>query len=92
MLPRAVTAEAIRRTLSEYYAAQYFITVAKELGGGTLYSNRGAGSNRLEITVSGNDKQTLVTARFDNLGKGASGAAVQNMNIMLGFQEMEGLE
>ena len=41
--------------------------------------------------VCGNDGQLTVTALFDNLGKGASGAAVQNMNLMLGFEETEGL-
>ena len=50
-----------------------------------------AGSSRLEITVCGHEEQILLTARFDNLGKGASGAAVQNMNLMLGFPETEGL-
>ena len=46
---------------------------------------------RLEITVCGHEEQTMLTARFDNLGKGASGAAVQNMNLMLGFDETAGL-
>ena len=45
----------------------------------------------MEITVTGHGEQTLLTAQFDNLGKGASGAAVQNMNIMLGFPESTGL-
>jgi N-acetyl-gamma-glutamyl-phosphate reductase len=42
--------------------------------------------------VSGNEERTTVTALFDNLGKGASGAAVQNMNLMLGLDEATGLE
>lgn len=37
------------------------------------------------------EEQTIITARFDNLGKGASGAAVQNMNLMLGFEPTRGL-
>ena len=41
--------------------------------------------------MAGNDEQFTVTALFDNLGKGASGAAVQNMNIMLGFEADKGL-
>ena len=45
----------------------------------------------LQLVVTGNERQTMVTALFDNLGKGASGAAVQNMNLMLGFRETEGL-
>ena len=59
------------------------MTVAAKLGSGTLYCNWGAGTNKLEITVSGNESRTVITARFDNLGKGASGAAVQNMELML---------
>ena len=85
------TSEGIRQQFADYYSGQRFITVAPELGSGTLYSNWGTGTNDLEITVSGNDTQTLIIARFDNLGKGASGAAIQNMNIMLGLREEEGL-
>ena len=43
------------------------------------------------LYVAGNDGQFTITALFDNLGKGASGAAVQNMNLMLGFAETTGL-
>lgn len=85
MLTGNPTAEDIRQKLAEYYEGERFITVAPELGGGMIASNWGAGTNDLEITVSGNDAQTIITARFDNLGKGASGAAVQNMEIMLGI-------
>ena len=58
---------------------------------GKLYGNAKAGKDTLEIIVAGNDEQFTVTALFDNLGKGASGAAVQNMNIMLGLDETTGL-
>ncbi len=47
-----------------------------------LYTSQMAGTDGLLITVTGHDGQTLITAQFDNLGKGASGAAVQNMNLM----------
>ena len=50
-----------------------------------------ASSNRVEIAVEGNDENILLVAVYDNLGKGASGAAVQNMNIMLGIDETKGL-
>ena len=83
LLLKPMTAESIRNILAEYYAGQNYVSVAPDLGSGTLYSNWGVGTNNLELTVSGNDAHTLVTARFDNLGKGASGAAVQNMEIML---------
>ena len=58
----------------------------------TVYANALAGTNHLQLIVCGNEDQTTVTALFDNLGKGASGAAVQNMNIMLGIDEATGLE
>ena len=45
----------------------------------------------VEVAVFGNDERILLVARFDNLGKGASGAAIQNMNIVLGLDEDTGL-
>ena len=81
------TAKDIRQKLADYYAEEAYINVAAELGSGMLESNWGAGTDNMEITVSGNDELTIVTSRFDNLGKGASGAAVLNMEIMLGFTE-----
>ena len=50
-----------------------------------------SGRDDMQISVSGNPERLLLTARFDNLGKGASGAAIQNMNILLGMDETEGL-
>lgn len=85
------TSSSIREALAAYYAGERFVSVAPALGGGYLSSNWGIGTNNMEITVSGTDGETLVTAQFDNLGKGASGSAVQNMNIMLGFPEETGL-
>lgn len=87
------SAREIRDRLAEYYEGQHFITVRPfEEKPGTLYANTLAGTNRLELVVCGNEESTTVTALFDNLGKGASGAAVQNMNIMLGLDEAKGLE
>ena len=45
----------------------------------------------MEVTVAGNEERILLVSRFDNLGKGASGAAIQNMNILLDLPETEGL-
>ncbi|MCM1148940.1 MAG: N-acetyl-gamma-glutamyl-phosphate reductase [Butyricicoccus sp.] len=56
-----------------------------------LYANMNSGRDSLSLIAAGNDERFTVTALFDNLGKGASGAAVQNMNIMLGFDETKGL-
>ena len=58
---------------------------------GFLAANTLAGTNDMQLFVFGNDEQILLCSRLDNLGKGASGAAVQNMNIMLGIDETEGL-
>jgi len=79
------SAEDIRQKLSEYYKGERYLKITPELGSGMLESNWGVGTNNMEITVSGNDELTIITSRFDNLGKGASGAAVQNMDIMLGL-------
>ncbi len=56
-----------------------------------LYGAAKAGSDSLSLIVAGNDERFTVTALFDNLGKGASGAAVQNMNLILGFAPTAGL-
>ena len=66
-------------------------TVYLQGQGSTLYANELAGTNCLRIVVCGNEERTTVTALFDNLGKGASGAAVKNMNIVLGLDEATGL-
>ena len=74
-------------------AGEHFVTVAPYGGDeSVLYASALTGTNRLKLEVCGNDDQISVTALFDNLGKGASGAAVQNMNIMLGLDETAGLE
>ena len=87
----------LARALAGYYAGQSQITVhplGKVPENGFLASNALAGSDRLEIycTASPDGSQMLLAALFDNLGKGASGAAVQCMNLMLGLPETAGLE
>ena len=59
--------------------------------GGFYSAGAYAGFDDMEISVSGNEERILLTARFDNLGKGASGAAIQNMNLLLGVDETKGL-
>lgn len=58
---------------------------------GFLSANALSGRDDMQISVSGNNDRVILTARFDNLGKGASGAAIQNMNIVLGVDETTGL-
>ena len=85
-------AEKVHAMLSEHYADSKLVSVAP-LGGdeSVIYANTLAGQDCLRLIVCGRQDQTTVTALFDNLGKGASGAAVQNMNLMLGFEETTGL-
>ena len=58
---------------------------------GMLSAAAFSGRDDMQISVFGNEDRILLTARFDNLGKGASGAAIQNMNILLGIDETTGL-
>lgn len=93
LLAKPVTGQELRDALAEYYAGQRFVSVAPYGGDEpVLFASALAGTNRLRLAVAGNDGQITVTALFDNLGKGASGAAVQNMNLVLGFDEGAGLE
>ena len=85
------TLEEVRRKLADYYAGQTLVRVSDTADTAKLYANAQAGKDTLDLIVAGNDGQFTVTALFDNLGKGASGAAVQNMNLMLGFEETTGL-
>ena len=83
---------AVKKAMKDHYADQVLVSVTDEMDdNGFIAANRLAGTNRLEIAVSGNDDHILLVATYDNLGKGASGAAIQNMNIMLGLDEGKGL-
>ena len=89
------TLRQVWEVLMEHYAAYEgdgMVEVAPlEPPTARLYGGELAGSDRLRLVVAGNDARFTVTALFDNLGKGASGAAVQNMNLALGFAETTGL-
>ena len=82
------SAEKVWECLDKHYAGQKLVTVAP-LGGdeSVIYASTLAGKDSMRIIVTGHENQTMVTALFDNLGKGASGAAIQNMNILLGVDE-----
>lgn len=86
---------AVHECLSERYEDETFVNVLQKgqeaEPTGNLDPTRCNDSNRLEIMMFGNDEQMLLIARYDNLGKGAAGAAVQNLNIMLGLAEATGL-
>ena len=93
-LTGVTTLHQVWRALADHYAGERLVHVARsgtgDLGG-KLYGGVKAGDNDLTLVVEGNDAQFTITALFDNLGKGASGAAVQNMNLMLGLEETTGL-
>ena len=87
------SAEKVWECLNDHYAGQKLVSVAP-LGGdeSVIYASTLAGKDSMRIIVTGHEDQTMVTALFDNLGKGASGAAIQNMNILLGVDETTGLD
>ena len=91
MLP-GFCAEKVWESLTRHYEGQKMVSVAP-LGGDeiVIYASTLAGKDTMRLLVTGHENQTIVTALFDNLGKGASGAAIQNMNILLGIDETTGL-
>ena len=85
-------ANQVWECLADHYAGERIVTVAPYGGDEPLvYASTLAGKDTMRIQVSGHGEQAMVTAIFDNLGKGASGAAIQNMNILLGVDETTGL-
>lgn len=96
MLDKKVTAEEVHAMYEKHYAGANMIEVmpimsADEQKAFFLASNTLSGQNRMQVFVFGNDEQILLCSRLDNLGKGASGAAVQCLNIMMGIDETTGL-
>jgi N-acetyl-gamma-glutamyl-phosphate reductase len=90
------TPEAIHAALAAHYDGERFIRVmplrdAATLAGGFFDVQACNGTNRVDVFVFASDTQVLLLARLDNLGKGASGAAVQSMNLHLGLDEGLGL-
>ena len=86
LLARKVSVADVKELLRAHYAGAHFVTLGEEPSG-YVSANTLSGTNRMELLVNGNERQILLTARFDNLGKGASGAAIQNMNLALGLDE-----
>lgn len=82
----------IYEMFSEHYGNSDIVKV-RELGytEGMIASNTFANRDDMEIEINGNDDRIIITSRFDNLGKGASGAAIQCMNIAMGIDEKTGL-
>lgn len=96
LLDKPRSATELHALLAAHYEGERFVRVMPfggdgHLDGGQLDATLCNHTNRLEIFVFGNDSQALLVARLDNLGKGASGSAVQNLNLMLGADEGLGL-
>lgn len=92
LLDKKITPQDVHQYLSHYYEGQNFVKVMPFNPSQCLDENfynpiACNGTNNAEIFIFGNDDQILILTRLDNLGKGASGAAIQNMNIMLGLDE-----
>ena len=98
-LAQSPSGEQLYQALADYYAQEPFVqvNVLGDVDGlrdrKFLDTKTANGTNQVQLFVFANDDthEALVAARLDNLGKGASGAAVQNMNIMLGLPEQAGL-
>ena len=91
LLQKDLSLDALRQAFSQYYEGANFVKVLPESGKSYLGSNNLSGYDGLQIELFGNDDRMMLTASFDNLGKGASGAAVQCMNIALGLDETTSL-
>ncbi|UCV21136.1 N-acetyl-gamma-glutamyl-phosphate reductase [Ferribacterium limneticum] len=93
---RKATPADVQKIIADYYAGEPFIRVLPvdldaTTDGGFYNVEANNDTNRVDIAVFGNEERMLVMARLDNLGKGASGAAVQAMNVHLGVEESLGL-
>ncbi len=96
LLSGTPSVENIHAFIADYYSNEKFIKVMplgteKEFPNSFIGATRVNDTNYLEIYVTGNEEQIMLVSVLDNLGKGSSGAAIQNMNIMLGFDEDTGL-
>ena len=92
LLSKKVTAKDVWQMFVDHYEGTNFVKVAGFMGEGTLTEQFiPANTNDMQVFVYGNDDRIMVTTRFDNLGKGASGAAVQCLNVMMGIDETTGL-
>ncbi len=97
LLPKRLAAQDVHEVLSAHYQGEPFVRVqpldsSALLDEGALSPIECNDTNRLELFVFGHDQQVLIVARLDNLGKGASGAAVQNLNLLLNVDETTGLQ
>ncbi|MDU3879636.1 MAG: N-acetyl-gamma-glutamyl-phosphate reductase, partial [Veillonella sp.] len=91
---KPISIDTVQQALENFYKGSPIITVVpftENSNTGMLNANQLSNTDSMKIYVTGNDERIMVHAIFDNLGKGASGAAVQCMNIALGLPEDTGL-
>jgi len=93
LLTKKYSVADVRKALAEYYNDSVFVKVMPEgePADGFIGANELSGTNNMQLFISGNDDRMIICSRLDNLGKGASGAAVQCLNIMMGIDETTGL-
>ena len=93
-MPAAAAPDVLRLCLSEFYAASPVVGVRDDMPDELLLHRLEDPSDRLELAVYGSEdgSQARLVAVLDNLGKGASGAAVQSLNLMAGLPETAGLQ
>lgn len=96
LLAKRETPESLLQYYAKYYKNERFLKVSAAddeiAASGFLAGNGLSGWDGLKIYVTGNEERIVVSSQFDNLGKGASGAAIQCMNIILGCDEAKGLD
>ncbi len=92
MLEKRLRPEELREIYAQHYEGSKLVSVLPYAAENQMLSaNALAGKDSMELMVAGNAERMTLLARYDNLGKGASGAAIQCMNLMLGREETEGL-
>ena len=95
LMNKGRTPQEVWKYLADFYAGSRFVRVmpfgAEEASANMLAGNAMSGRDSLRIYVTGNEDRVLLSSQFDNLGKGASGAAIQCQNIALGCEESKGL-
>ncbi|MGM9974122.1 MAG: N-acetyl-gamma-glutamyl-phosphate reductase [Clostridiaceae bacterium] len=95
LLNKKLSPEELREFFADYYGEQKIIKVLNkaetEENHGFIGANTLSGKDTMEIIIEGNDERLIIVSRLDNLGKGASGAAMECMNIILGLKPEEGL-
>jgi N-acetyl-gamma-glutamyl-phosphate reductase len=91
LLNEKMSADELYAFFSDYYKNSEFISVHKAPESGFLSPIGLEGTNKMKIHICGNDDRVTITSVFDNLGKGASSAAIENMNIAMGFDIGEAL-